>query len=98
MSVDIRPYAGEADELWSLKRGFELGLGSETGGDEKRAKYAEKLTEVEQVDPSVRDQIEIEVLPQVLRMISDAHRQLEAEDGSGETVSDIAPAVDADSE
>ena len=45
MSVDIRPYAGEADELWSLKRGFELGLGSETGGDEKRAKYAEKLTE-----------------------------------------------------
>lgn len=40
-------------------------------------KYAEKLREVEEVDPSVSDQIEIEVLPRVLRLINDAHRQLD---------------------
>lgn len=40
-------------------------------------KYAQKLRAVEDVDPSVQDQIEIEVLPQVLRLINDAHRQLE---------------------
>lgn len=44
-------------------------------------KYAEKLSEIEEVDPSVREQIEIEVLPQVLRMINDAHRQID-EQGS----------------
>jgi len=53
--VTIRPYdpgtdtdtaAGEADsaELWGLKRRFELGLGTETGGDDKAAAYADKLT------------------------------------------------------
>jgi hypothetical protein len=42
-------------------------------------KYAEKLSDIEDVDPSVRDQIEIEVLPQVLRLINDAHRQLDDE-------------------
>jgi hypothetical protein len=42
-------------------------------------KYAEKLNEVEDVDPTVRDQIEIEVLPQVLRLINDTHRQLDSE-------------------
>ncbi|MEF8812558.1 MAG: hypothetical protein V5A55_01910 [Halovenus sp.] len=40
-------------------------------------KYADKLTEIEEVDPSVREQIEIEVLPEVLRLIADTHRQLE---------------------
>lgn len=38
-------------------------------------KYAEKLSDIESVDPSVRDQIEIEALPQILRLINDAHRQ-----------------------
>ncbi|WP_435364513.1 GNAT family N-acetyltransferase [Haloarchaeobius sp. DYHT-AS-18] len=40
-----RPYDpdSDAETLWELKRGFELGLGSGTGGDEKQAKYAEKL-------------------------------------------------------
>lgn len=45
-------------------------------------KYAQKLRDVEEVEPSVQDQIEIEVLPQVLRLINDAHRQLkQQEDG-----------------
>jgi hypothetical protein len=43
-------------------------------------KYADKLEAVEEVDPSVRDQIEIEVLPQVLRLINDAHRQLDEQE------------------
>lgn len=40
-------------------------------------KYAEKLEAIEEVEPSVRDQIEVELLPQVLRLINDAHRQLQ---------------------
>ena len=41
-----RPYEPERDRegLWTLKRGFELGLGSGTGGDEKAARYEAKLT------------------------------------------------------
>lgn len=46
-------------------------------------KYADKLSEVEDVDPSVQDQIEIEVLPQVLRLINDAHRQLNEQQSAG---------------
>jgi GNAT superfamily N-acetyltransferase len=43
--VSIRPYRdSDADALWSLKRGFELGVGG-TGGEEKRATYAAKLTD-----------------------------------------------------
>jgi hypothetical protein len=42
-------------------------------------KYGEKLAAVEEVDPSIRDQIEIETLPQVLRLINEAHRQLEGQ-------------------
>lgn len=42
-------------------------------------KYADKLSAVEDIDPSVRDQIEIEVLAQVLRLINDAHRQIDDE-------------------
>lgn len=42
----VRPYRpGDADALWSLKRAFELGLGTETGSDEKRAAYEDKLTD-----------------------------------------------------
>ncbi|WP_227374261.1 GNAT family N-acetyltransferase [Haladaptatus halobius] len=47
--TEIRPYdaddASDAKELWKLKRGFELGLGNGTGGDEKATVYAEKLTD-----------------------------------------------------
>ncbi|UPV74771.1 GNAT family N-acetyltransferase [Halorussus limi] len=43
----LRPYDPDRDprDLWDLKRAFELGLGSGTGGDDKRAVYEEKLTE-----------------------------------------------------
>jgi len=40
-------------------------------------KYADKLDELEEVEPTIHDQIEVEVLPQVLRLINDAHRQLQ---------------------
>jgi hypothetical protein len=40
-------------------------------------KYARKLEDVEEVEPTIHDQIEVEVLPQVLRLINDAHRQLQ---------------------
>ena len=44
--VNVRPYdSDDADGLWTLKRGFELGLGAGTGGDEKEAKYEAKLTD-----------------------------------------------------
>ncbi|MEF8782569.1 MAG: GNAT family N-acetyltransferase [Haloarculaceae archaeon] len=40
----IRPYGdGDAEVLWNLKRGFELELGTGTGGDAKEATYREKL-------------------------------------------------------
>ncbi|WP_137285114.1 GNAT family N-acetyltransferase [Halorussus salinisoli] len=49
MSDDIRlrPYDPDRDprDLWDLKRGFELGLGSGTGGDDKQATYEGKLTD-----------------------------------------------------
>jgi len=43
----VRPYDPQIDReaLWELKRGFELGIGEGTGGDEKGAVYEEKLTE-----------------------------------------------------
>ena len=43
----IRAYDPErdSDELWELKRAFELGLGSGTGGDGKRDAYEAKLTD-----------------------------------------------------
>jgi flagellar biosynthesis/type III secretory pathway protein FliH len=50
-------------------------------------KYAQKLEEVEAAEPTVQDQIEIEVLPQVLRLINDAHRQLKQQ-SDGRLVSD----------
>ncbi|WP_144904010.1 GNAT family N-acetyltransferase [Halobellus captivus] len=46
-NATVRPFDEQADaeELWALKRGFELGIGAGTGGDEKGAIYEEKLTE-----------------------------------------------------
>jgi GNAT superfamily N-acetyltransferase len=45
-NASVRPYReSDADALWELKRGFELGLGSDTGGDDKRTKYEQKLTD-----------------------------------------------------
>lgn len=44
-------------------------------------KYARKLEDIEAVEPTIRDQIEVEVLPQVLRLINDAHGQLDQEGG-----------------
>ncbi|WP_049980053.1 GNAT family N-acetyltransferase [Halolamina rubra] len=42
--MEIRPYEpGDEEGLWHCKRAFELGLGSGTGGDEKRDKYEGKL-------------------------------------------------------
>lgn len=46
-------------------------------------KYGDKLEDLEAVDPTIRDQIEVEVLPQVLRLINDAHRQVEREHDEG---------------
>jgi len=45
--TEVRPYDPDRDarDLWDLKRGFELGLGSGTGGDDKRARYEGKLTD-----------------------------------------------------
>jgi hypothetical protein len=40
-------------------------------------KYAKKLDEIEAVEPTIQDQIEVEVLPEVLRLINDTHRQLQ---------------------
>lgn len=39
----VRPYRDDAEALWALKRGFELGLAEGTGGDEKADAYREKL-------------------------------------------------------
>jgi ribosomal protein S18 acetylase RimI-like enzyme len=45
--TQLRPYDPDRDprDLWDLKRAFELGLGSGTGGDDKRTVYEGKLTE-----------------------------------------------------
>ncbi|SEW27845.1 GNAT family N-acetyltransferase [Halobacterium jilantaiense] len=42
----VRPYEpGDGDALWELKRGFETGLGENTGSDEKGDRYDAKLTD-----------------------------------------------------
>ena len=44
--VEIRPYdSSDADAFWELKRGFELGIGEGTGGDDKLSTYEAKLTD-----------------------------------------------------
>lgn len=50
-------------------------------------KYARKLETIEEVDATVREQIEVVVLPQVLRLINDAHRQLKQQQ-NGQLASD----------
>jgi len=45
-------------------------------------KHAQKLDEIEEVEPTIREQIEVEVLPEVLRLINDAHRQLQEQNQS----------------
>ena len=46
VDADVRPYReSDAADLWELKRGFEVGLGSETGSEDKQARYEEKLTD-----------------------------------------------------
>ncbi|WP_277553295.1 GNAT family N-acetyltransferase [Halobaculum limi] len=45
-SVTVRPFdSDDAASLWDLKRGFETGLGTGTGGDDKATKYEAKLTD-----------------------------------------------------
>ncbi|MFC4245903.1 GNAT family N-acetyltransferase [Natribaculum luteum] len=64
MHVETRPYDPDSDRtaLWTLKRAFERGLGSATGGDEKERVYEEKLTDayreryLEWVDRCVAEQ------------------------------------------
>ncbi|QKY21421.1 GNAT family N-acetyltransferase [Halolamina sp. CBA1230] len=42
--MEIRPYdPDDAEGLWDCKRAFELGLGSDTGSEEKQGKYEGKL-------------------------------------------------------
>ena len=43
--MDVRPYDPERDPeaLWELKRQFELGLGGDTGDDDKQQRYESKL-------------------------------------------------------
>ena len=44
--MNVRPYtAADADGLWELKRGFELGIGAGTGSEAKGPKYEAKLTD-----------------------------------------------------
>lgn len=51
-------------------------------------KYAERLEEVEAVAPTVRDQIEVEVLPVILRLVNDAHQQIQDTDDHAVQISD----------
>ncbi|MDS0294526.1 GNAT family N-acetyltransferase [Halogeometricum luteum] len=45
-TATIRPYeGGDSEGLWELKRGFELGIGAETGPEGKAAAYEGKLTD-----------------------------------------------------
>lgn len=51
-------------------------------------KYARKMEEVEAVEPTIRDQIEVEVLPHVLRLLNDVHGQLERSTSSLDDTND----------
>jgi len=39
----VRPYDGDRERLWDLKRGFERALGAGTGGEAKATRYEGKL-------------------------------------------------------
>lgn len=43
--MNVRPYTTDDVDLWKLKRGFELGIGEDTGGDDKGPKYEAKLSD-----------------------------------------------------
>ncbi|EJN59328.1 GNAT family N-acetyltransferase [Halogranum rubrum] len=44
--MNVRPYSTtDAEGLWELKRGFELGIGEGTGDEEKGPKYEAKLSD-----------------------------------------------------
>lgn len=47
IGMDVRPYdpGRDREALWGLKRAFERGLGTGTGGDEKAERYERKLTD-----------------------------------------------------
>lgn len=47
--------------------------------------YAEKLDEITAVDPTIEDQLEVELTADALRLINEAHRQLPDEPDVGTT-------------
>ena len=76
--MQIRPYDPErdADDLWDLKRAFELGLGEGTGDDAKADTYAAK------VDDAYRERY----LAWVERCVADDERCVTvAAEGDGES-------------
>nr|WP_234972400.1 N-acetyltransferase [Halobaculum gomorrense] len=89
-AVTIRPYEdADADALWTLKRGFETGLGAGTGGDEKAATYDAKLTGeyrrgwLEWVDRCVDEQSATVTVAEATADIADSATETEA-DASGD--------------
>lgn len=73
----VRPYREEDREtLWRLKRGFELELGSATGGEEKQAAYEGKL------DDSYRT----EYLDWVRRCVEENERTVQVSERDGSLV------------
>ena len=72
----IRPYReSDADALWALKRGFELGLGTETGDDGKATKYEAKLD----------DTYRREYLDWVERCVAENERAVQVAERDGES-------------
>ena len=73
----VRPYReSDADGLWELKRGFELGLGTDTGTTEKADRYREKL------DASYRQRY----LSWVGRCVDETPRAVQVAERAGELV------------
>lgn len=59
------------------------------------ASYETKLEAIEEVDPTIYDQIDVAVLPTLLRLINEGYYQLEATKDGEESV--IHPSMDAES-
>jgi ribosomal protein S18 acetylase RimI-like enzyme len=71
----VRPYReDDADELWDLKRGFELELGSSTGDDEKADTYEGKLD----------GEYSAEYFAWVDRCVAEQERAVQVIEGDGE--------------
>lgn len=51
-------------------------------------KHQQRLEEVASVEPTVHDQIETIVLPQVLQLINDAYRQLDDDGAAAVEITD----------